>query len=440
MRVAGVLFLPALAALACVAFLEIATGGPQPVTAGDAQSFVWKKRVFKNKQQFETWLERRNVSYADWEARHPKASPPWNQASGDDGLGAFSLLVAAFAGFAAFFVLTRDAVRRSARRQFAALLARLRREELFRPFAEAGIALSLRDAVSVYGLRPPGGAEPPREADRPELALVESPRVESPVEPPPEPVVVEPPPGPAVAVDPEPEIAAHAAPPRPPRSKRRPAKTAVEKPPPVAAAPAEEPARDEPEPQPAASEPEPDPAMVAAAPRPRARRATQSPRKAAVKLAASVAPAAVEKALTPEPVARPATSLRVSEAKLDPTAPSAESEAPRRQPVNDPVRIDDAGRQTPASPTFPFREVHCEVAFWRGFFKGQFYARIWGGDESSAIATSPMFRCRSATAEQTEECLAALAALHAQLLAEGWEPSGSGRAWYATRFTNHVPI
>lgn len=154
----------------------------------------------------------------------------------------------------------------------------------------------------------------------------------------------------------------------------------------------------------------------------------------------SVASAAVEEPVTAEPISRPAASMRAPEPEVEQTTPAAEPEAPRLQTVNERVQIDDIGHHAPEPPTFPFREVLCEIAFWQGFFNGQFYARIWGGDETSAIATSPMFRCRSATPEQTEECLDALAALHDQLIAEGWEPTGGGRAWYAVRFTNHVPV
>jgi hypothetical protein len=236
-------------------------------------------------------------------------------------------------------------------------------------------------------------------------------------------------------------MAAEAPPPRRPRPKPRPEKTPVETPAPVGAAPAEKPARPEPEPEPAVPDPEPDPVVVDAAPRrPRGRRATRPARKATVEFTSSVASAAVEEPVTQEPISRAAASLRVPEPKVEQTAPSAEPEALRLQPVNERAPIDEIGRHAPAPPTFPFREVLCEIAFWRGFFNGQFYARIWGGDETSAIATSPMFRCRSATPEQTEESVAALAALHDLLVAEGWEPSEGGRAWYALRFTNQVAV
>jgi hypothetical protein len=62
MRAAAVLLLPALAALACVGALTAVTGGAKPV---ETQSFVWKKRVFKNKQHFARWLNRRDVTYAE---------------------------------------------------------------------------------------------------------------------------------------------------------------------------------------------------------------------------------------------------------------------------------------------------------------------------------------------------------------------------------------
>jgi hypothetical protein len=353
MRAAAVLLLPALAALACVGALTLVTGGAKPI---ETQSFVWKKRVFTNKQQFARWLNRRDVTYAEWAARHPGASPPWERKSDGGGLGAWTLLAALLGGIAAVVGFIRVAASRSARRALRSLLARTGFEPV--PLAQTGV--SLRSAVSAYGLWPPPRSQRPRDPERPELVLVEAPptkpaavaeaRAAS--------VAVEPHGDPPVVAPREPKAAAKPARKRSRRPARRPKKAAVARPPAKSAAPAEEPAGGEPKVE--------------------------------------------DKAPAPEP-------------------PSVDAHEPA------------------VPPPFPSREVVCEVAFWRGYVSGQFYAHLRGDDRLSALATSPMFRCRSASPEETEERVAALAALHDLLVADGWEADGNGRAWYARRFTRHVP-
>jgi hypothetical protein len=98
----------------------------------------------------------------------------------------------------------------------------------------------------------------------------------------------------------------------------------------------------------------------------------------------------------------------------------------------------DPHRSPPA--TYEEREVVCEIAFWRGYVSGQFYAHLRGDAKLSAVATSPTFRCRTEVPAETEESLAAVAALTDALVGDGWEPAGSGRAWYAQRFTARVAL
>lgn len=473
MRAVALLFLPVLAALACVGAVAIATGSP-----GETQSFVWKKHTFTSKEEFERWLERRNVSYAGWAERHPGASPPWEDEG--PGLGRLALLVGALAIILALLVRARDTVSGFARGALLSLVARLRSEETRRPFAPANAAFALRDAVSVYGLRASGGAEPQQEPERPELVLVEASPAESVVafEPEVDAVAVESAPGAAVAKQPEPKLAVEA----PPARRRRAVRPArVGTTPRIAPAPIEEPVRPEPDPgpEPAAADREPDSGAVDPPPK-RRQRATPRMRKtavgrtrrvkpplaetvqpepnpaaAAVELepkavavdappdsSAPVEPAQVEEPPMPDATSRPAASSGLSEPEVEQAAPSADRETALGQPPSpEPVPVPLAPlplEAHPAStpPTWPSGEVVCEVAFWRGYFQGQFYARIRGEDRLSAIATSPMFRCSSGKPEQTKECLAALAALSDLLAAEGWQPIGRGRAWYAVRFMN----
>jgi hypothetical protein len=472
MRAVALLFLPVMAALACVGAVAIATGSP-----GKTQSFVWKKHAFTTKQEFAAWLERRNLTYAGWAERHPGTSPPWE----DEGpaLGRLALLVGALAIILAFLVRTRDIVSSFARGALLSVLARLP-EERPRAVAPAHTDFSLRDAVSVYGLRASRGAESRREPERPELVLVGAPPAESvvAVEPDVDAVRVESASGAAIAKQPEPELAVDA----PPARRRRavlPARVGTT--PRISPAPVQEPLRPEsdPEPESAAADPEPETGAVEARPT-RRQRATSRPRKTAVgkkrrmdppvaenpvhpeldpaataveldpkavavdappDSSAPVEPAQHEEPVIPDSTSGPAASSGVSELEAEQAAPSADRETALAQPPPEPVPVPLASRpseahRAPAPPTWPSGGVVCEVAFWRGYFNGQFYARIRGEDRLSAVATSPMFRCSSGGPEQTQECLAALAALNDLLAAEGWQPFGRGRAWYAVRFMN----
>src|ERR671914_2034454 len=147
MRGIALLVLPPLAALACVYALALATDAPKPAASGTASSFVWKKQEFKNKREFSAWLERRDVRYDDWRARHPGASLPWE----DDGIGreVFAFLAAGLAALLAALVRARSAIRGFLEPALALLRERLRSVEVPRVAPPAG-RLSLPDAVAFY--------------------------------------------------------------------------------------------------------------------------------------------------------------------------------------------------------------------------------------------------------------------------------------------------
>ena len=71
-------------------------------------------------------------------------------------------------------------------------------------------------------------------------------------------------------------------------------------------------------------------------------------------------------------------------------------------------------------------EEQCSIALWRGYVKAQFYAREQGDDR--ALRVSPFFPIWHFPWEHSEpldvdpRARAALAALRADLLADGWEP------------------
>lgn len=85
-------------------------------------------------------------------------------------------------------------------------------------------------------------------------------------------------------------------------------------------------------------------------------------------------------------------------------------------------------------------EEQCSIALWRGYVKAQFYAREQGDDR--ALRASPFFPIWHFPWEHSEpldvdpRARAALAALRADLLADGWEPMPRARRtyWYELRF------
>lgn len=77
----------------------------------------------------------------------------------------------------------------------------------------------------------------------------------------------------------------------------------------------------------------------------------------------------------------------------------------------------------------------CEIDWWRGYVKSDFYALAVGpGGESYVAARSPTFRwLRREPPPEESRGAEPHARLVAHLVAEGWEPVGSRFAWYKTR-------
>jgi hypothetical protein len=85
-------------------------------------------------------------------------------------------------------------------------------------------------------------------------------------------------------------------------------------------------------------------------------------------------------------------------------------------------------------------QQQCSIALWRGYVKAQFYARERGDDR--AFRVSPFFPIwhfpweHSEPLEVDPRARAALVALRADLLADGWEaiPRAPRTDWYELRF------
>ena len=88
----------------------------------------------------------------------------------------------------------------------------------------------------------------------------------------------------------------------------------------------------------------------------------------------------------------------------------------------------------------PQQQHQCSIALWRGYVKAQFYAHEQGHAE--ALSESPFFPIwhfpweHSEPLEADPRAQAALAALRADLLADGWERMrrAPGTEWYELRF------
>ncbi|MGH2995248.1 MAG: zinc ribbon domain-containing protein, partial [Gaiellaceae bacterium] len=84
----------------------------------------------------------------------------------------------------------------------------------------------------------------------------------------------------------------------------------------------------------------------------------------------------------------------------------------------------------------PAQDV-CEIRWWHGYLKAEFYALAVGEDgQESEIARSPQFFSRRGNPPtgDHEKATAAHEKLVARLTAAGWEPLGKAVPWYAQRF------
>jgi hypothetical protein len=153
-----------------------------------------------------------------------------------------------------------------------------------------------------------------------------------------------------------------------------------------------------------------------------AKRKSSSPKRAAAKAtpAGTSAPPEPVTSVAPEPV----TSVA-------PEAPSWNG-----QPA-EAARAEAAARQAYEATRLEF----CQIGWWRGYVKSEFYADAIGpeGDRYRA-GTSPEFRWwRSTPPERTKAAVAAHEALVAKLLRAGWEPEEQGFDWYEARFSRLRP-
>ena len=84
----------------------------------------------------------------------------------------------------------------------------------------------------------------------------------------------------------------------------------------------------------------------------------------------------------------------------------------------------------------------CEIGWWRGYVKSEFYAAktVEGDDDvGEDVARSPAFRWRrNDDPPLTDDIVAAHDTLVAKLLAAGWMEFEIGDAWYRRRFRRRV--
>jgi hypothetical protein len=83
----------------------------------------------------------------------------------------------------------------------------------------------------------------------------------------------------------------------------------------------------------------------------------------------------------------------------------------------------------------------CEIEWWRGYVKSDFYAVAFRPTGEWYVAErSPSFRWRQSEPPQEGEAgREEHAHLAGRLVADGWEPVGNGPVWYQKRFRRLVP-
>ena len=83
------------------------------------------------------------------------------------------------------------------------------------------------------------------------------------------------------------------------------------------------------------------------------------------------------------------------------------------------------------------RVEFCEIRWWRGYLKSDFYATRTGqGASGEILARSPLFRCRRHDLPpESEQVKSAHAAVVVELERHGWQRCGGGPPWYRLRFT-----
>jgi hypothetical protein len=81
----------------------------------------------------------------------------------------------------------------------------------------------------------------------------------------------------------------------------------------------------------------------------------------------------------------------------------------------------------------------CEIDYWRGYLKCDFFARSVATDGVTEVARSPLFRWfRNTPPPRDGKALAAHTVLVQRLIDAGWEPAGASGTWYAQRFRRAI--
>jgi hypothetical protein len=139
----------------------------------------------------------------------------------------------------------------------------------------------------------------------------------------------------------------------------------------------------------------------------------------------------------PEP-ASPPTVRAIAQRAPDDAERSAPKRARNRRIARDPKvgQVQERPPGTAAVDLAKTESERCEIGWWRGYLKSDFYAAVvTAGGDSYVVARSPLFRWRhSAPPTQIDHVVAAHRALLGQLEREGWEYEGRGDQWYAARF------
>jgi hypothetical protein len=106
--------------------------------------------------------------------------------------------------------------------------------------------------------------------------------------------------------------------------------------------------------------------------------------------------------------------------------------APTSEP---PLRAGDfSGQQAE-----PARYEVCEIDYWRGYLKCDFYARGIADESGYEVVRSPLFPWfRNTPPPRDGKALAAHTTLVQRLTDAGWEPMGARGPWYAHRFRRAI--
>ena len=156
-------------------------------------------------------------------------------------------------------------------------------------------------------------------------------------------------------------------------------------------------------------------------------------------------PPVAETPVADTPVAETPVAEAEAEAPLPEPAPPGDP-APLSFVTSPPVGADepDRGFDAVAEPTIaPEVEdeqwTECEITYWRGHVHGEFIAAHFNGLARIDVRwQSVLWPGRETIPEKKPRTVAALDALDAQLLQDGWERYGQGDWWYARRYRRRV--